>query len=515
MADFDVVVVGGGSAGCVVAGRLCQTTNLKVCLVEAGPDYGPASSGRWPTELLDPRQQPATHDWGYTEERSDGSIIAESSAKVIGGCSTHNQCAAIWGVPDDYDRWAAAGNPGWSYAELAPLIDQIEQASPDQATSYRGRHGAVPTKPYGDGDLSTWQRSFLQSAVSAGFPRVIDLSAPEPAQGVAPFHVNVRGATRWNAAFAFLDPVRGRPNLTILEATVVDRLLIDQEEATELICRSGTGIIELRAKMFVLAAGTYGSPAILMRSGIGPAAHLDELGIPVQIDAPGVGQNLHDHPGVHVRFSPTPDVRRAVQEELAHARLFQSQVILKAASSQCAAGFDLHLLPYQEVTEAGEWEFVTLAFNMVPRSRGEVLLRGEDAELPPRIAFQFLTDPDDRDIAILLDGLHLARRLAETGPLASAVEWEVDPGQRIRSEADLRTYIRGTVTSYAHPVGTCKMGPLSDPMAVVDASGRVQGTSNVFVADASIMPQIPRANTNLTCLLIGMRMADVLRRLAE
>ncbi len=505
--EFDIMVVGGGSAGCAAAGRLCATTDLRVCLVEAGPDYGPMSEGYWPAELLDATVLPATHDWGYSEERDDGSAIPEPRAKVMGGCSTHNQCAALWGMPEDYDRWAAAGNAGWAHADLRPLIDQVEQCA-QPASAFRGRRGALPTRIYGDNELSAWQLAFVHAAEAARFPRLADLSAPEPAQGVAPFHANVLDHTRWNAALTFLDPVRELPNLTIYDLTLADHLLIDQENATELVCRRGSGEIELAARMFILAAGTYGSPAILMRSGIGPGNHLTDVGIFALIDAPGVGENLHDHPGITVRFGPSPAARRALDEDRRRGSLFQSQVILRARSSQCTSGFDFHLLPYLYETGGGDREFMMLAFNMIPRSRGRVRLRGEDPELPPIIEHRFLSDAEDHDMAVLVDALTLIRHLAVTPELASVVAVEVDPGPRVQQPVDLQTFIRRTVDGYAHPVGTCKMGPASDTLAVVDARCRVHGTSNVYVADASIMLEIPRANTNLTCMLIGMKVAD-------
>lgn len=505
--EFDVVVIGGGSAGCVVAGRLCATTDLRVCLVEAGPDYGPVSEGYWPGALLDARVRPATHDWEYAWERDDGSSVPEPRAKVIGGCSAHNQCAAVWGMPEDYDRWAAAGARGWAHTELLPFIDQVEQCAQPGST-FRGRHGSLPTRIYEDHELSTWQRIFLQAAEAAGVPRLPDLSLPDPAQGVAPFHANVLDHTRWNAALAFLDPVRELPTLTVYDLTLADRLLIDQESTTGLICRSETGEVEVAAKVFVAAAGTYGSPAILMRSGIGPGQHLTDIGIPMVIDAPGLGENLHDHPGITLRFAPSQSARQALNEDYRRGSLYQSQVILRARSTQSASGFDLHLLPYLDQTEAGEWEFMMLAFNMTPRSRGRVRVRGEDPTLPPVIEPCFLSDPEGHDLAVLADGLTMMRHLAETALLAPTIAAEVDPGPRVQNLADLQAFIRRTVNGYSHPVGTCKMGPASDPLAVVDPTGRVHGTSNLYVADASIMPEIPRANTNLTCMLIGVKVAD-------
>src|SRR5579864_6426948 len=206
MDAFDVVVVGGGSAGCALASRLCMTSALSVCLVEAGPDYGPASERRWPADLLDPRFIPISPDWNYHEYRADGSSFLELRARVLGGCSTHNVCFTLWGPPEDYDAWAAQGNRGWSYRDVAPLIDEIERADPP--APYHGRNGLLPTRVYADTELSAWHQRFLQAAGDLGFSRLADLSAPAPVEGIAPGQVNVVDGARWNAAFAFLDPVR-------------------------------------------------------------------------------------------------------------------------------------------------------------------------------------------------------------------------------------------------------------------------------------------------------------------
>ena len=503
--QFDVVIVGGGSAGCAVAGRLCTTTDLRVCLIEAGPDYGPVGEGYWPNDLTDVRILPTSHDWGYAEERNDGSLIPEPRAKVMGGCSTHNHCAAEWGMPEDYDRWAEAGNAGWAHAALLTLIDKVEHC--EQSTSvHRGKNGALPTRPFGDSELCAWQQAFLQTAEAAGYARLADLSLPTPPLGVAPLHVNMEDHTRWNAAFAFLDPVR--EVVTVHNQTLADRFLLDQETATELVCRSGEGEIALAATVFVLTAGTYGSPTILMRSGIGPGDHLTELTIPIAVEAPGVGGNLHDHPGVPVRFGPSATARAAMEDERHRGALYHSQVILRASSSQSAGRFDLHLLPYLFETEAGSLELMMLAYDMAPRSRGQVRLRSEDPDQPPLIDRRFLSDQDGADLSVLVDGFNLIRELAVLDPLTSSIGMEVDPGPRARDLGLVQSFIRNSVEGYRHPVGTCKMGPSSDRLAVVDATGRVHGTTNIYVADASVMPEIPRANTNLTCMLIGMKVAD-------
>jgi choline dehydrogenase len=481
--EFELLVIGAGSAGCALTGRVVESRGQLVGLVEGGPDYGAANGGRWPSELLDPRSFPKTHDWGLVQAR----------AKIIGGCSAHNQCAVVRPVPGDFDRWAAAGNRGWSDEDLAELLRAVE--------------GSLPLRQYRDGELALWQRCFLEAAIAAGFPHVPDLSDSDSAEGVAPFHANVRDSMRWNAAFTFLDVVRGRPTLSIIADTIVDRLVFRGGRAEALIGHAPDGAVELRAQRFVLCAGVYGSPAILMRSGIGPPAALEKLRIPVYMRLAGVGSNLHDHPGAAIDYEPSPSARLAFEKELAEGKFYQSQVILKALADGGAGASLLHVLPYQAPDETGAWRFVLMVFVMRPRSRGWVRLSGRDPQDPLEIDFNFVSDPAGHDLAALTAGVQLIRRIATVPPLDYTIRREIVPGHV--SEPEGTRFIRSHAAGYGHSVGTCRMGPSPEAGDVVDHTGLVYGTENVFVADASIIPEIPQANTNLTCMLIGRKLAGV------
>ena len=485
--DADVVIVGAGSAGCAAAHRLARTPGMRVLVVEAGPDYGQPES--WPGELLDARRLPQTHDWGFEEERDDGSVRREPRARVAGGCSAHNQCAALWPLPDDCERWAeVTGDDGWRHRNLRPLADELEDAlggDPD----CRGRGGVLPTRAYAHDELATWQRAFLDTAVAAGFPPLADLSSPEPVDGVAPFQVNVRDGMRWNAALAFLRPPPTGGALRVLDRTRADRLVLERGRCVAVVCRSSGGDLALRATHILLTGGVYGSPMLLLRSGVGPAQHLRALGIPVAVDLPAVGRNLHDHPGVAVTFRPTREGRAALDRDLAGGRFHQSQVALRAG------GGVLHVLPYH-AARGGGWSFELLAFAMRPASRGTVDLRTRDPDGRPRIRFRYASDRDGRDLAALRDGIRLALRLAACGPLAELAGAE----DTATDDAGLAAAIGG----YGHAVGTCAMG------SVTDARGRVAGLDNVRVADASLVPVIPRQNTNLTAILVGWRVAGLL-----
>ena len=472
-----MIVVGAGSAGCAAAAVLAGRTNLTVALVEAGPDYGVFDRGNWPSELLDPRVMPSSHDWDYVETRA-GELQPERRAKVVGGCSTHNQCAAVWGQPADYD-WA----DGWTYVDLERAIAEVD--------------AAIAPEPHPDGTLASWQRNFIAAAETAGYERLANGSARDGREGVGPFSANIRGTVRWNASFAFLDAARGRGNLSILGETLVDRLVVTDGVASVVACRTHGRETELRARWFVLSAGAYGSPAILLRSGIGGREQLEALGIAVEVELDGVGRNLHDHCGVDVEFRPSPSALAQLDEDLELGRLSQSQVVLRAASRFAAQGWDLHVLPFQSRSESGAWSFRIFAFNMAPFSRGTVTLAVADPSVRPTIDFAFVTDSAQRDLAALCDALAIARRVAAAEPLAGAIAEEVQPG----ADAPVEEQVAARVTGYAHAVGTCALGD------VVEGDCRVRGTRNVFVADAAIIPRIPRANTNLTCHAIGLHAA--------
>jgi len=471
MDAFDVAIIGAGSAGCALAGRLATQTDLRIALVEAGPDYGPRTSGSWPADLLDAHHSPDSHDWGFDQSR----------ARVVGGCSAHNECALVRALPGDYDRWLI---PGWSDADLAPLVVDLERTLP----TYVGR----------DEELAIWQRAFLDAALDSGFPRLADINDPPGAFGVGPFVQNIVDGVRWNAAFAFLDRIRSR--LTIISDVLADRFALQHGRADALIGLGPDGAREIRAKRFVLCAGVYGSPAILMRSGVGPADQLAELRIPVSVNLPGVGGNLHDHPGVSFDYEPTKRILRAAEEDLAAGRFYEAQVVLKAAG-------DLHVIPYQEEDASGGCSFGMLAYYLSPRSRGCVRLASRDPKEPPTIDLGLLNDSDAHDVDALVEGVRLIHHLTRRSPLGDAIQ---RGPRRFSSQARLARFVKDNLSAYSHPVGTCRMGPAPETGDVVGARGQVHGVANVFVADASVMPQIPRANTNFTCFVIGARVADFL-----
>lgn len=489
----DTVVVGGGTAGAAVAGRLAQNSDRSVLLIEAGPDYGTFDQQGWPPELLDARSLPTTHDWGYANGSSTGRPHHPlERARVLGGCSAHNGCAAIWGSRADYDGWAALGNPGWSTDELLPFFRKASET--------------LRVKRIADSAITPWHRACLAAAANSGIPIVNDLNDLDQDVGMGASPVNIHDSIRWNTSFAYLDPVRTTRRLRIMAQTIVNRLLLDRGRVTGLEAVGPGGATTVEAGQVVLCAGTYGSPCILLRSGIGPAAEMRVLDIEPVLDLAGVGGNLHDHPAVYLSYSGTPPLIAAMQNFVARGGvLFSEQTIAKLRSQYCTAVFDLHLFPVggQFTGSASGWEFLLPVANMTPKSRGTLKLTSADPVAMPKIDTGYLSDPAGDDVKVLLDGIRIARDYARQSPLAELIGEEL-PTTAGYVDAES---VRRDNLHYYHPVGTCKMGPESDATAVVDARGKVYGLDNLYVADAAIMPVTPRANTNLPTLVVGERIA--------
>jgi choline dehydrogenase len=499
MEGYDVVVVGGGSAGCVLAARLSEDPDRSVCLIEAGPDYGPYAEGRWPEDLLNAHQMGAvSHDWGI-----EGGWPSWR-AKVLGGCSAHNGCNVVWGPPADYDDWAQAGNPGWSHGALDPYRRRAEHA--------------IRTRPSRVEDLEPFNRAGLDAATELGLPLLEDFDDPRATGGAAPIKVNAVGAVRWNAAFAYLDPARGRPNLSIMADTLVDRLHLEGSRVAGVLVRVDGRVVEVAADRVVVAAGAYGSPAVLLRSDLGPAEDLAAASVEVRAELPGVGRNLVDHPALVVWWRPGAGLLEATAAHYA-ADPGRAEAVIRAQSQRCTVDrWDLHIYLSIEESDLDEPPFVsgerfpvTNVVALKPESRGRVRISSADPEAVPVVDHGFLTDRDGHDLSVLVDGVRLARRLAGTKAVSELCDGELAPGPDL-DDGQLQAYARRWVGGIWHPVGTCRMGPETDPDTVVDSNGCVHGFTNLFVADASVMPTIPRANTHLPVLAVAERIAEGLRR---
>jgi choline dehydrogenase len=487
----DVVVLGGGTAGCVVAGRLAAESDAEVVVLEAGPDYGPRDSGRWPADLLDGGALVSSHSWGYDTGRLHPlrGTVELPRARVIGGCSTHNGCIAAVGCAEDYDGWARiAGDARWSADALRPLFARALER--------------LRVRYYGEDEVGPFHRACLEAAAALGLPRADDLGDLDGGVGFGIEPVNVDGGVRVNTAFAYLDPARSRPNLRVVDRALCDRLE-PAADGVEVIARRDGGELRVRGQVAVLAAGSYGSPAVLLRSGIGDPAALAPHGIRVVHDLRGVGRNLHDHPLVELDFAGSDRLREALAEAAAERFVPEEQTLGKLRSSRASGPYDLHLVPVAAPEHSLLAGRTILAVGaMEPRSRGRLTLASADPDVPPLMDHGYLTD--SHDVAVLLEGSERARELAATEPLRSLV------GDELVRDLDLEDALRRTHVHYYHPVGTCALGPAGDELAVCDARGRLHGLDRVVVADCSLMPVVPRANTNVPAVVIGERIADEL-----
>lgn len=493
--EAEYVVVGGGTAGNVVAARLAEA-GKDVLVLEAGPDFGPQGDAAWPADLVDATRLGRSHDWGYDSGDTYPWRIGFERARAIGGSSDVNGCTQTWGHRRDYDAWAESGLEGWSTDELLPLFEEGTRR--------------MRVRRYAASELTPWQHAWYDSAPAVGMPRLATLNDVDEAAGFAPEDVNIQDGVRVNTAFAYLDAVRHLPNLRVLGEALVGRVIVEHGVATGVVvARHGEELV-VRAGTVVLAGGAYNSPTVLLRSGIGPFAHVAPLDIPLVQHLPGVGENLHDQPFLLMSWRGSERMTREMDEARAAGWAPDEQAMGKAASSFETEAFDLHFLPYSPTHrgEAKRWSVGTSA--LLPRSRGWVRLRSADPEAAPLIDHRFLTDPAGDDAAMLADGARVLRELAASPALRGLVGDELHPGPETLEREALLAHLYRHPDNYWHPVGTCRMGVADDPLAVVDARARVHGVANLRVADASIMPRIPRATTAMPTVAVGEKVARML-----
>lgn len=496
----DVAVVGAGSAGCAVARRLVDA-GLNVVVLEAGgADDNPA--------IHDPRRMfemlGSPEDWAYVTVPQPGCqdrTIPCPRGRVLGGTSCLNAMIYARGHPSDYDTWAYLGNAGWSYADVLPIFRRSEDFDRG-ASKYHGAGG--PLHVLSDFDPHPLLADVVAAAQEAGLALNPDYNGADM-EGVSFEQLNIIDGERHNAARAFLHPVRDAPNLTILTRSQATRLLIEEGACVgvELLRNGQLVSIRIEHELF-LCAGAIDSPKLLMLSGIGNASELERLGIPSQLDLPGVGLHLQDHvysPIVYSAARPIPPAVPGIQQFHAHA-FWRSRPGLIGPDIQTLLG---HLPVYPEGIE-GPPDGYTLASMLVrPVSTGAVTLASSDPLAAPVIDPRYLSCDADADA--IAAGIELCREIARAPALDEWRGREIAPGEDVRSRSDLLRYVRRTCGTIYHPVGTCRMG--SDRLSVVDAELRVHGIDRLRIADASIMPLITSANTHAPSVMIGERAADL------
>jgi choline dehydrogenase len=495
-ASTDVIVVGGGTAGAAVAHRLVRA-GRDVLVLEAGPDPGPQGDPRWPADLLDASRLGSSCDWGFdsADTYPDQRIPFERS-RILGGCSTHNGAVQTWGHRSDYADWARVGGAGWETEALAPVFDQAS------------RQLAVRT--YAVDELTPFQQAFYDAAPGVGLPHLTDLNDLDETVGIAPESVNIVNGVRFNNAFAYLDPVRGDPHLSIAGDVLVDRLLLERGRAVGVRALYAGQVVDIRAELVILCGGTFGTPPVLLRSGIGPAAELAALGIEVFADAPGVGANLHDQPFVLMSWEGSAAIAREMEAHASGGWAPDEQVLAKVASTFDPGCFDLHILPYSptHLRPDGSRSWHAGAGCLQPLSRGRVWLTSANPDMAPRIDHAFYTDPAGHDLDVLVQGVARIRELAAQPGLRDLLGAETSPGPvGLRTPEEIHGYLRAHIDSYWHPVGTCAMGPADDPLAVCDGRGEVHAVPGCLVADCALMPSVPRATTAMPATVIGERVA--------
>jgi choline dehydrogenase len=528
--EFDVVVAGAGSAGCVLATRLTENPKITVCLIEAGGrDRNPWIHIPLGFGKLVPNPKV---NWGYETEPEPhlgGRRLMWPRGKVLGGSGSINGLVFLRGAPSDYDGWEALGAKGWSYKDVLPYFKRMEH-NVRGADAYRGQGGPMTISDIKKPSASS--QAFVEACKQLQYPFNPDFNG-ERIDGVGTVQLNVRNGWRCSTAKGYLKPNLKRQNLQLMTRTQVRRILFEGKRAVGVEVEQGGTVRQIRARReVIICGGAINSPMLLMSSGVGPAAELKEVGVEAVHDLPGVGKNLQDH--VQGRFTFLTRQPGTLNEILISRRQQVRMVLewLLWSSGQFAVGAtegnlfaksdpsepvpDLQFQATNFSTEhltLGLDRWPGFGFNFCvcrPKSRGEIKLADGTGRSKPRIFANYFSDPDDDDMRRSVKAFHMGRQIIATEPYRSLIFCEVRPGAQVVAEDDIKAFIRQVAGTVYHPCGTCKMG--QDDKAVVDPELRVRGLEGLRVADASVMPAIPSPNIHPATIMIAEKGSDMISR---